>query len=150
MRSDLDLFFLAWKRTKVRSNKCSYRAHPNKCSLFRSWSCDTPGSVVGATRHARVRCTNRRSPPATRPDPLVEELELWEGEQIVVRKFVCFFYFFSLPLYHRSSAVVKCFLENFLKKFSIFLLTCAGVSWYNVYVNGKGKKIRQVEKNWKK
>lgn len=97
-----------------------------------------------------MRCTNRRSPPATRPDPLVEELELREGEQIVVRKFVCFFYFFSLPLYHRSDAVVKCFLENFLKKFAIFLLTCAGVSWYNVYVNGKGKKIRQVEKNWKK
>lgn len=113
---------------------------PNKCSLFEELELGTPGSVVGATRHARVRCTNRRTPPATRPDPLVEELELCGGEQIVVRKFVCFFYFFSLPLYHRSGAVVKCFSENFLKKFSIFLLTCAGVSWYNVYVNGKGKE----------
>ena len=69
---------------------------------------------------------------------------------MVVRKFVCFFYFFSLPLYHKDTDFVKCFLENFLKKFSIFLLTCAGVSWYNVYVNGKGKKIRQVEKKLEK
>lgn len=132
--------FFGLKANKGSIKQMFVSGPPEQMFAFRSWSCDTPGWVVGATRYARVRCTNRRSPPATRPDPLVEELELWEGEQMLVRKFVCFFYFFSLPLYHRSSAVVKCFLENFLKKFSIFLLTCAGVSWYNVYVNGKGKE----------
>lgn len=76
---------------------------------------DTPGSVGRGAGAARGR-TNTRA------------------------KIRLFFYFFSLPLYHRSGAVVKCFLENFFKKFSIFLLTCAGVSWYNVYVNGKGKE----------
>lgn len=113
---------------------------PNKCSPPKELELGTPGYVVGATRHARLRCANKRTPPATRLDPLVEELELCGGEQMVVRKFVCFFYFFSLLLYHRSDAVVKCFLENFFKKFLGFLLTCAGVSWYNVYVNEKGKE----------
>ena len=132
--------FFGLKANKGSIKQMFVSGPPEQMFAFQELELGTPGSVVGATRYARMRCTNRRSPPATRPDPLVEELELREGEQILVRKFVCFFYFFSLPLYHRSSAVVKCFLENFFKKFSIFLLTCAGVSWYNVYVNGKGKE----------
>ena len=113
---------------------------PNKCS--------PPKELE--LRYARICCRSY----ATRPAALCEQTyasgdtpgsvgrgagAVW-GEQMVVRKFVCFFYFFSLPLYHRSVAVVKCFLENFFKKFLGFLLTCAGVSWYNLYVNEKGKE----------
>ena len=77
------LFFWLGKRTKVRSNKCSYRAHPNKCSLLgagagHAWiSCrsyairpgalyeqafaagDTPGSVGRGAGAARGRTNTR-------------------------------------------------------------------------------------------
>lgn len=113
---------------------------PEQMFAFRSWSwtrldqlwelCDTPGCVVRTgvrrRRHARIRWSRSWS---------CERANKWLCENLFV-----FFYFFSLPLYHKDTDLVKCFLENFLKKFSIFLLTCAGVSWYNVYVNGKGKE----------
>lgn len=93
----------------------SYATRPGALCEQAYASGDTPGSVgrgAGAVRGRTNGCAKIR----------------------------LFFYFFSLPLYHRSDTVVKCFLKTFLKKFSRFLLTCAGVSWYNVYVNGKGKE----------
>lgn len=139
MRADLALFF--WLESEQRFDQTNVRIGSPRTNV----------RFLGAgAGHARISCRSY----AIRPDALYEQAfaagdtpgSVGRGAGAVrgrtnsCAKICLFFLFFSLPLYHRSGAVVKCFLENFLKKFSIFLLTCAGVSWYNVYVNGKGKE----------
>lgn len=114
--------FFKQKRTNVCTNKCSSNTRKaNKCSHW-SWSWairldplwelrDTPGCVV-KQMFVSLRARDTRG----RVD---RELRC----QVSIKKFFvktnfCFFYFFSLPLYHKRWDLVNSFFENFYKNFS--------------------------------